>query len=367
MSEFVQQTNANMTVTVDLGERSYPIYIGADVLTQESLSAHVKGQEVVVVTNTTIAPLYLELLESCLQQYTYSVCIIDDGEQYKSMDTFNYIHTHLLEHNVSRYVTLIALGGGVVGDITGFVAATYQRGVSFIQIPTTLLSLVDSSVGGKTAVNHKLGKNMIGAFHQPVAVFSQISFLSTLPPRQYSAGMAEVIKYGLLGDKEFYVWLQDNMPALMQKEQAALAYAISRSCENKASIVARDEKESGLRALLNLGHTFGHAIEALESYKGMLHGEAVAVGMLMAADLSSRLAYIQEDEVIAIKQLIEAAQLPTRVSSNLNAQEFRRAMNLDKKNVAGKLRLILLKSIGHAELVDNVDEQLLMQTIEAFV
>jgi len=301
------------TLTVDLGDRSYPIYIGPGLLRNKELySPHIKGRQVLIVTNETVAPIYLDDVMSALTDYQVDTVILPDGEKYKDLDTLNMIFDELLDRRHNRTTTLIALGGGVIGDMTGFAAATYQRGVNFIQVPTTLLSQVDSSVGGKTAVNHPLGKNMIGAFHQPQAVIADTDTLETLPLREMAAGMAEVIKYGLISDSEFYAWLQDNVAGLMSGDDESLAEAIYRSCENKASVVAQDEREGGIRATLNLGHTFGHAIEAHQGYGKWLHGEAVGAGMMMAADLSRRLGYLSEKDEHDLLRLLQAAHLTVK-------------------------------------------------------
>ena len=281
-------SNLVCTLQVDLGDRAYPIYIGSDLISNpEFFAKHIKGSRVMVVSNTTVAPLYLDQLKKALEDFNVSEVILPDGEEFKTLDVLNQIYTALLENRFDRTCTLIALGGGVVGDMAGYAAASYQRGVNFIQVPTTLLSQVDSSVGGKTGVNHPLGKNMIGAFHQPQAVIADTLTLNTLPDRELSAGMAEVIKYGLINDAEFFEWLEEHMEALMSRDLVLLAEAIRRSCADKAQIVAADEKEAGQRALLNLGHTFGHAIETGMGYGKWLHGEAVGAGMAMAADVLS--------------------------------------------------------------------------------
>ena len=304
-------SNLVCTLQVDLGDRAYPIYIGSDLISNpEFFAQHIKGSRVMVVSNTTVAPLYLEQLKKALVDFNVSEVILPDGEEFKTLDVLNQIYTALLENRFDRTCTLIALGGGVVGDMTGYAAASYQRGVNFIQVPTTLLSQVDSSVGGKTGVNHPLGKNMIGAFHQPQAVIADTLTLNTLPDRELSAGMAEVIKYGLINDLEFFEWLEDNMEALMGRDLVLLAEAIRRSCADKAQIVAADEKESGQRALLNLGHTFGHAIETGMGYGKWLHGEAVGAGMAMAADMSCRLGWIDAiDKVNKINNLLKKSSI----------------------------------------------------------
>jgi 3-dehydroquinate synthase len=309
----------------------------------------------VVVSNTTVAPLYLEAVQSSLNGLRHEAVILPDGEAYKTLESLNQIYTQLLEGRFDRNTTLIALGGGVIGDITGFAAASYQRGVPFIQIPTTLLSQVDSSVGGKTGVNHPLGKNMIGAFYQPQAVIIDITTLSTLPDRELSAGIAEVIKYGILGDAEFFAWLEKNVGRLLSRDPDALGYAIARSCQDKADIVAADEKEQGQRALLNLGHTFGHAIETGMGYGVWLHGEAVACGMVMAAELSQRMGWIDGEAVERITILIERAHLPIAPPPQIAPQHFMDLMSVDKKVLDGQLRLVLLHAIGKAVVTDQFD------------
>ena len=329
------------TLTVDLGDRSYPIYIGPGLLRNKELySPHIKGRQVLIVTNETVAPIYLDDVMSALTDYQVDTVILPDGEKYKDLDTLNMIFDELLDRRHNRTTTLIALGGGVIGDMTGFAAATYQRGVNFIQVPTTLLSQVDSSVGGKTAVNHALGKNMIGAFHQPQAVIADTDTLETLPLREMAAGMAEVIKYGLISDSEFYAWLQDNVAGLMSGDDESLAEAIYRSCENKASVVAQDEREGGIRATLNLGHTFGHAIEAHQGYGKWLHGEAVGAGMMMAADLSRRLGYLSEKDEHDLLRLLQAAHLPVKGPRDMSCDDYISRMAVDKKVLDGALRLV---------------------------
>lgn len=337
------------TLTVDLGDRSYPIHIGAQLSARPDLIVpHIAGKQVCIVTNATIAPLYLERVRSAFNGLQIDTVILPDGEQYKTLAQMNSIFDVLLQHRHNRTTTLIALGGGVVGDMTGFAAASYQRGVDFIQIPTTLLAQVDSSVGGKTGVNHPLGKNMIGAFHQPRCVIADTDVLNTLPPREFSAGIAEVIKYGLICDAEFYVWLQKNIDGLMARDSSLLREAIYRSCLNKAKVVAADEREGGLRAILNLGHTFGHAIETAQGYGEWLHGEAVATGMLMAADFSARLGWIDARSVDVLRDLLVRAKLPLHPPQGMSVDQFLALMAVDKKVLDGQLRLVLLKSIGHA-------------------
>jgi 3-dehydroquinate synthase len=344
------------TLTVELGSRSYPIYIGQQLLgNADLLIGHISSRQVMLVTNDTIAPLYLENVMQQLSDFDTAAVILPDGEQYKNLDTLNTIFTALLEQRFNRDCTLLALGGGVVGDITGFAAASYQRGVAFLQIPTTLLAQVDSSVGGKTGVNHPLGKNMIGAFHQPGCVFIDTDTLDTLDDRQLSAGLAEVIKYGL----------EVNMTILRERDKQALAYAIERSCSIKAEIVAADERESGQRALLNLGHTFGHAIETGTGYGNWLHGEAVATGMLMAADLSARHGWLSAATVCRTENLLLQAGLPTSPPAEMDESQFMELMAIDKKVVDGELRLVLLKAIGDAVVTGDFKSDLLGETLRS--
>jgi 3-dehydroquinate synthase len=352
------------TLAVDLGARSYPIHIGQGLLGQATLVAqHVKGQQVLVVTNKTVAPMYLETTLKMFRDFQTTSVILPDGEKYKNLKKLNNIFDVLLRQRFNRQTTLVALGGGVVGDMTGFAAACYQRGVPFIQIPTTLLAQVDSSVGGKTGVNHPLGKNMIGAFHQPECVVIDIDTLQTLDDRQLSAGLAEVIKYGLISDLEFFDWLETHAAALLARDSQALSFAVMRSCQNKAQIVADDERESGRRALLNLGHTFGHAIETGIGYGKILHGEAVAIGLCSAAQMSARLGWISNAEVLRITALLEKMALPTRIPKKLTAKQLLKLMQVDKKVLAGKIRLVLLQAIGNAVVTDQYDQNLLMQTL----
>lgn len=354
------------TLNVELGERSYPIYIGTDLLDRtELVRPYVVGRQVMIVTNETVAPLYLDTVKKTFVEFEVSQVILPDGEEFKTLEVLNRIFTALLENRFERKCTLVALGGGVIGDMTGFAAACYQRGVPFIQIPTTLLAQVDSSVGGKTGVNHELGKNMIGAFHQPRCVIADTNTLNTLDDRQLSAGIAEVIKYGLIRDISFFEWLEANMEQLLARDPSALAYAIERSCRDKAEVVAADEKEGGVRATLNLGHTFGHAIEAATGYGKWLHGEAVGTGMLMAADLSQRMGMLTTDDVQRIDNIIDHARLPTRAPASMDYATFMKFMSVDKKVEAGAIRLILLKAIGQALITSDYDAQLLKQTLEA--
>lgn len=355
------------TLRVDLGERSYPIHIGSGLLRRaELLLPHVPSKRAAVITNTTIAPLYLDSLLALLR-----TCGVDsvpialpDGEQYKNAETLGKIYDALLANRCERDTPLIALGGGVIGDLAGFAAATYLRGVPFIQVPTTLLAQVDSSVGGKTGINHPLGKNMIGAFYQPRAVLADIGTLDTLPDQQLRAGMAEVIKYGLIRDLSFLEWLELNIEKLLARDAEALQYAVEHSCRNKAEVVGADERESSERALLNLGHTFGHAIETGMGYGAWLHGEAVAAGTVMAADLSQRLGWISAQDAARVRRLLERAGLPV-VAPALGAEKYLHLMGLDKKVVGGKMRFVLLRGLGQAVVTGDVPESALRQTLEA--
>ena len=353
------------SLKVDLGERSYPIHIGAGLLERvDLLETHLRGNQVCIVTNETVAPLYLARLESVLGTRRVVTVVLPDGEQYKTLETVSVIYDRLLELGFSRSATLIALGGGVIGDMTGFAAATYQRGINFIQIPTTLLSQVDSSVGGKTGVNRPLGKNMVGAFYQPRCVLIDTTTLNTLPERELKAGLAEVIKYGLINDLQFLDWLEHNMPALLHRDPDALAYSIKTSCEAKAAIVAADETETGVRAMLNLGHTFGHAIETAMGYGTWLHGEAVAAGMVMAADLSWRLGLLTQPEAARAKRVIASAGLPV-VPPAISQEAFIRFMSKDKKADEGKIRFVLLQGLGKAGVKEGVEGSLLAATLTA--
>jgi 3-dehydroquinate synthase len=356
-------------LSVGLHERSYDIQIGLNLLGKvDLLTAHIPRKRVAIVTNTTVAPLYLDSLLTQLNAagITTHKIILPDGEVYKTSETLNLIYDALLQNRCERSTPLIALGGGVVGDMTGYAAATYLRGVPFIQIPTTLLSQVDSSVGGKTGINHPLGKNMIGAFYQPQIVLADISTLNTLPDQELSAGLAEVIKYGLIRDLPFLEWLEQNMEALLARDPVALQYAITRSCQNKAEVVGADERESGERALLNLGHTFGHAIESGMGYGNWLHGEAVAAGTVMAADLSCRLGWLNNTEVVRVKELFTRANLPV-VAPDLGIEKYLDLMGMDKKVESGKLRFVLLKKLGQAVITADVPLHLLQETLQVCV
>ncbi|MFY0676492.1 MAG: 3-dehydroquinate synthase [Neptuniibacter sp.] len=354
------------TLNVDLGDRSYPIFIGQEIIKQGLLASYIAGNQALIVTNETVAPLYLQVLQDSIPaSIKVDVVILPDGEQYKDLDHLNLIFDQLLQKRHNRTTTLIALGGGVVGDMTGFAAASYQRGVNFIQVPTTLLSQVDSSVGGKTGVNHRLGKNMIGAFHQPQCVLIDTTVLNTLPEKELSAGMAEVIKYGLIYDEAFLCYLEDHIDGLMGLDSGLLEQAIYRSCEIKAEVVAQDEKESGIRALLNLGHTFGHAIEANQGYGEWLHGEAVGAGTMMAADLSCRLGWISSMDVVRVRDILSAANLPLFPPQSMTPDQFKELMSVDKKVLDGQLRLILLKGIGSAVVTSDFSVEKLDETLEA--
>ncbi len=355
------------TLTVNLQERSYPIFIGTGILGQTDLiRPYIRSHQVMIVSNETIAPLYLEKCLDALDGFQVESVILPDGEQYKNLKNLNSIFDALLTHRFNRNATLIALGGGVIGDITGFAASAYQRGIPFIQIPTTLLAQVDSSVGGKTAVNHPLGKNMIGAFYQPQCVIADTDTLNTLDERQFKSGIAEVIKYGLINDLEFFNWLEANIENLLQRDPLALAYAIKRSCSDKADIVAMDETEQGVRAILNLGHTFGHAIETGMGYGKWLHGEGVATGICMAAHLSSLCGYIKPEDVARIQRLIENAQLPTHLPQELSPQKMLDLMAVDKKNIDDGIRLVLLKAIGQATISNDYQPDHLQTTLEHY-
>jgi len=355
------------TLNVGLAERSYPIHIGNGLLNRvELLLPHIPHKRAVIVSNTTVAPLYLQTLSDGLGANGVQVqsIILPDGEQYKNSESLNTIYDALLNARSERSTPLIALGGGVIGDITGYAAATYLRGVPFIQIPTTLLSQVDSSVGGKTGINHPLGKNMIGAFYQPRIVVADTTTLNTLPDQELRAGIAEVIKYGLIRDLPFLEWLEDNIEKLLARDTAALQYAIAQSCRNKAEVVGADERESGERALLNLGHTFGHAIENGMGYGVWLHGEAVAAGTLMATDLSHRLGWLSGQDVERVRKIFERTGLPV-VAPKLGAEKYLQLMGLDKKVADGKIRFVLLKTVGSAVMTGDVSQTLLEQTLEA--
>lgn len=362
-------------VSVPLAEgRNYPIYIGADLLDtdSETLASHVKGNDVLIVSNTKIAPLYLSRVESIFKsagKKTYT-CVLPDGEEYKDLPTLNMIYDEALKNGMDRKCTFVALGGGVIGDMVGYAAASYQRGVDFIQVPTSVMAMVDSSVGGKTGVNHALGKNMIGAFHQPNCVFIDTTTLSTLPDRELKSGISEIIKYGLIRDAPFFEWQEKNIPELLSRNPATFAEAIRRSCENKAEVVAADEKEAGVRATLNLGHTFGHAVENGSGYGHWLHGEAVAIGTAMATDMSARMGWISPSLTTRVQKILKLADLPTELpaDSPMTTEMFLSLMSVDKKVANGVLRLILLKGdLGNCVFTSDFDDDAMKQTIDHYV
>jgi len=352
------------TLNLDLGLRSYPIYIDSGLFDNADLFiAHIRAKRVCIVTNTIVAPLYLETIKAKLSDFELDEIILADGEAEKSLANFELIMSHLLANEHGRDTTLIALGGGVIGDITGFAAACYQRGIDFIQVPTTVLSQVDSSVGGKTAVNHPLGKNMIGAFYQPKAVIIDIDSLETLPDREFNAGIAEVIKYGILGDYDFFVWLENNISSIKFGDKNTLGKMIEKCCQCKADIVSNDETEAGVRALLNLGHTFAHAIEAEQGYGNWLHGEAVATGMVLAAKLAIAMNLLEVSELCRIESLLKAFDLPLEAPETMSSDDFIRHMRRDKKNVGGKLRFIVPTAIGQSEMRDDITQEILQQIL----
>ena len=362
-----QQTSP-ITLQVELGERSYPIAIGQSLLSDAGLIArYIAGKRAAIVTNTTVGPLYLDRLKQTLERAGKQVTaiILPDGEEEKNWASLMRVFDVLLEQKCDRKTTLVALGGGVIGDLTGFAAATYMRGVPFVQVPTTLLAQVDSSVGGKTGINHPLGKNMIGAFYQPQAVIADTTTLDTLPARELSAGLAEVIKHGAIIDAAFFDWIEANIAKLMARDAPALAYAIQRSCEIKADVVRQDEREGGLRAILNFGHTFGHAIEAGLGYGEWLHGEAVGCGMVMAADLSQRLGFIDAPARERVTALVKAAGLPV-AAPDLGAERWLELMQVDKKNEGGQIKFILLKPLG-TPVIMPVPQEALLATLKACV
>lgn len=355
------------TLMVNLGERSYPIHIGSGLLGRpDSYAGIISNRQVMIVTNETVAPLYLEHLKAALTGYQVDTTILEDGEAFKTLKSFDLVMDHLITQRHSRGTTLLALGGGVIGDITGFAAACYQRGVNFVQVPTTLLAMVDSSVGGKTGVNHRMGKNMIGAFYQPKAVIIDIDTLHTLPSRELAAGLAEVIKYGLIRDAGFLSWIESHLDNVVALEPEALQTVIDASCQCKADIVAADETEQGVRAILNLGHTFGHAIEAFCGYRDWLHGEAIAVGMVMAADMSARLGWIEFSHVERLNLLLSRADLPVRPPVTMRPEDFMSYMSIDKKVVDGAIRLVLLKSPGQAVVTASYPVDVLQATLRSF-
>jgi 3-dehydroquinate synthase len=372
MSSSVSTASPAATVEVELGDRTYPIYIGSGLLAGgDLLRKHVPGNTALVVTNETVAPLYLDRVVAALSEggeIRVEVVILPDGEEHKNMDVLMKVFDKALDARLDRQTTFVALGGGVIGDMTGFAAASYQRGVHFVQIPTTVMAMVDSSVGGKTGVNHPSGKNMIGAFYQPRCVLIDTETLSTLPDREYASGMAEVVKYGLIRDADFFEWLEKHVDALMRRDDALVVRAIERSCVNKAQVVALDEREGGVRATLNLGHTFGHAIETGIGYGEWLHGEAVSVGTVMAADMSLRLGWIDESVAARTLDLLKKFNLPVDVPECMTVETFEKLMAVDKKAANGKLRLILLKGeLGGCVFTADFDKTTLADTLDAFV
>ncbi|MGB1236776.1 MAG: 3-dehydroquinate synthase [Pseudomonadales bacterium] len=354
------------SLVVELGERSYPIHIGAHARSQCDWVSYIRAKQVMLVSNETIAPLYLEQVLAQLKGFDVQTHILPDGEQFKDLSHVNTIFDKLLSARHNRTTTLVALGGGVIGDMTGFAAACYQRGVDFIQIPTTLLSQVDSSVGGKTGVNHPQGKNMIGAFYQPNVVVADIDSLNTLPDREIAAGLAEVIKYGLIYDATFFDWLEANIQGLFARDTDALTQAVYRSCQIKAEVVAADEKEAGIRAWLNLGHTFGHAIETHQGYGKWLHGEAVAAGTVMALELSCRLGWIERAVLVRTVAMFEHCKLPVTPPADMGAEDFLSLMAVDKKVLDGSLRLVLLRKLGEADVTADFDMAVLREMLDDY-
>jgi 3-dehydroquinate synthase len=355
-------------VIVELGDRSYPVLIGAGLLSSRELfRKYASSAQVMVVTNATVAPIYLARVMQILEGTGARSLVLPDGEAHKTLAEFNEIISALLAAGFGRDALLVALGGGVIGDVTGFAAACYQRGIAYLQAPTTLLAQVDSAIGGKTAVNHERGKNMIGAFHQPRAVLADTDTLATLPPREFASGLAEIIKYGLIRDSGYFDWIEGNIAALLRRDAGALAAAIETACRIKAGVVAADEREGGLRAILNFGHTFGHAIETALEYRDWLHGEAVAAGMLMAADLSQRIGLLPAGAVPRIGALLSRAGLPILAPAGVSASQLREVMSVDKKARAGRLRLVLLRAIGEAIVSDGFREEDLLASVARFI
>ena len=371
MASSVSTASPAATVEVELGDRTYPIYIGSGLLAGgDLLCKHVPGNTALVVTNETVAPLYLDRVVAALSEggeIRVETVVLPDGEEHKNVDVLMKVFDKALDARLDRQTTFVALGGGVIGDMTGFAAASYQRGVHFVQIPTTVMAMVDSSVGGKTGVNHPAGKNMIGAFYQPRCVLIDTDTLSTLPDREYASGMAEVVKYGLIRDADFFEWQERNVDALMARDGDVVVRAIERSCVNKAEVVALDEKEGGVRATLNLGHTFGHAIETGIGYGEWLHGEAVSVGMVMAADMSERLGWTDESIARRTLDLLKKFNLPVDVPECMTVETFEKLMAVDKKAANGKLRLILLKGdLGGCVFTADFDKRVLAETLDAY-
>jgi 3-dehydroquinate synthase len=356
---------APLQIEVELGTRRYPIWIGAGLLDDPALwRSALRGRHVLVVSNDVVAPLYAPRVRAGLDGLAASTLVLPDGEAHKTLDSAARIFAALAELKASRDATIVALGGGVIGDMAGFAAACWMRGIAFVQMPTTLLAMVDSSVGGKTAVDLPQGKNLVGAFHQPRAVVIDTATLATLPDRELRSGLAEIVKYGALGDAAFFAWLEENIDALLAREPAALAHAIATSCRNKAGIVARDETEQGERALLNFGHTFGHALETAAGYGTLVHGEAIAIGMLLAARLSAQTGRASNADEQRLQALLERGGLPTVLPATVDPQRLLDLMRLDKKNLSGRLRLILWRGIGQAEIVPDLDEQAIVGVMD---
>lgn len=356
--------SSTITLNVDLGKRSYPIYIGQNLISDSALfQRHISGNKVLIVTDDNVAPHYLEVLKSTLNRFQCHSVTLPAGEAHKNLDAVSHIYNELIQNRFDRNCTVVALGGGVIGDITGFAAASYQRGVAFLQVPTTLLAQVDSSVGGKTGVNHPLGKNMIGAFHQPACVIADMNTLNSLPERELKAGLAEVIKYGLIDDKEFFNWLEQNIPNLLALDKTSLSRAVEKSCQQKALIVAADELESGRRALLNLGHTFGHAIETALGYGTWLHGEAIAAGMCLAARFSADHGFCNEQTVGSTRAIFAKAGLPVEPPKEITAERCLDLMSHDKKVRDNHLTLVLMRGIGEAFLCNDFDQQKLKKML----
>ena len=365
MSPGFETAMAPLHIDVALGTRSYPIWIGAGLLDDAARwRGAIRGRHVLVVSNDVVAPLYASRVRAGLGGLTASTLVLPDGEAHKTLEATARIFAALAELKASRDATIVALGGGVIGDMSGFAAACWMRGIAFVQMPTTLLAMVDSSVGGKTAVDLPQGKNLVGAFHQPRAVVIDTATLATLPDRELRSGLAEVVKYGALGDAAFFAWLEGNIDALLARDPAALVQAIATSCRNKAGIVARDETEQGERALLNFGHTFGHALETATGYGSFVHGEAIAIGMMLAARLSARLQRASDADTDRLRALLERCGLPTALPANVDRSRLLDLMRLDKKNVSGRLRLILWRGIGRAEIVSDVDEEPIRAVME---
>ena len=353
-------------IDVSLGTKTYPIHIGHNLIKNtDVLSTYVRSKQVVIISDSTVADLYLSDVKRKLRDKESHEFIIPPGEGSKSLASFEQIISFMLERKINRSATIIALGGGVVGDIAGFVAASYQRGIKYIQVPTTLLSQVDSSVGGKTAVNHPLGKNMIGAFYQPIAVVADTATLVTLGERDFSAGVAEVVKYGLIKEYSFLKWINENVSSILSLDKNSLNHVIKVSCQTKAKIVELDERENGIRATLNLGHTFGHAIETFKGYGSWLHGEAIAAGMVMAAQMSVRLGYLDDSKLETVVKLLKKCGLPTEPPQAMKPEDFLDLMSRDKKNLGNNIRLILLKNLGEAFITDEYPEEILMATLKS--